>query len=70
MDFHGAAVDVLILGGGSPTAAVQMAAGASLHVVVVNKHSPYVEQTSVYSRYILSARSVNIVISRLTHDRA
>jgi len=32
MDFHGAAVDVLILGGGSPTAAVQMAAGASLHV--------------------------------------
>ena len=32
IDFHGAAVDVLILGGGSPSAAVQMAAGASLHV--------------------------------------
>ena len=32
MDFHGAAVDVLLLGGGSPTAAVQMAAGAYLHV--------------------------------------
>ena len=32
MDFHGTAADVLILGGGSPSAVVQMAAGASLHV--------------------------------------
>jgi len=32
MDFHGAAVDVLLLGGGSPTATVNMADGASLHV--------------------------------------
>ena len=32
-----------------------------VHVVVVNLHSPYFEQTSVCSRYILSARSVNIV---------
>ena len=32
MDFHGAAVDVLLLGGGSPSAAVDMADGSSLHV--------------------------------------
>ena len=32
MDFRGTGAEVLILGGGSPTAAVQMAAGASLHV--------------------------------------
>ena len=32
IDFRGAAVDVVLLGGGSPTADVQMANGASLHV--------------------------------------
>ena len=40
-----------------------------VHVVAVNLHSPYFEQTSVCSRYILSARSVNIVTHRLTCDR-
>jgi hypothetical protein len=32
MDFRGTGAEVLILGGGSPSASVQMAAGASLHV--------------------------------------
>ena len=64
MDFHGAAVDVQILGGGSPTATVQMAAGASLHVgsmsALVGINSDTSGTASVSSDMHLHTSSVNV----------
>ena len=64
MDFHGAAVDVQILGGGSPTAAVQMAAGASLHVGSMSELAGINSDTSgtasVASDMHLHATTINV----------
>jgi len=64
IDFHGAAVDVLILGGGSPTAAVQMAAGSSLHVgsssALAGINSDTSGTASVSSDMHLHSSSVNV----------
>ena len=64
MDFHGAAVDVQILGGGSPTATVQMAAGASLHVgsmsALAGINSDTSGTASVASDMHLHATTINV----------